>query len=122
MSSQRKMNIEALAKPLADATERVPPVHKSPFFVIFGGPRSVVAALGGGFASASIVKKLLLAMVACLIGGGVWAADELEMNLQNPPVPARPHTWWHWMNGNISREGITADLISNNLPLCRYIS
>jgi len=27
-----------------------------------------------------------------------------------PPASARPHTWWHWMNGNISREGITADL------------
>jgi len=34
----------------------------------------------------------------------------LEQGFQNPPVPARPHTWWHWMNGNISREGITADL------------
>ena len=27
-----------------------------------------------------------------------------------PPDSARPHTWWHWMNGNISRDGITADL------------
>ena len=44
---------EALAKPLADATERVPPVHKSQFLPIFGGPRSVVAGFGRGFASAS---------------------------------------------------------------------
>ena len=29
---------------------------------------------------------------------------------QTPPLAARPHTWWHWMNGNISHEGITADL------------
>ena len=24
--------------------------------------------------------------------------------------PAAPRTWWHWMNGNVSKEGITADL------------
>jgi len=34
----------------------------------------------------------------------------IEQGFQNPPVAARPQTWWHWMNGNISREGITADL------------
>jgi hypothetical protein len=34
----------------------------------------------------------------------------IEQGFQNPPLAARPHTWWHWMNGNISREGITADL------------
>ncbi len=28
----------------------------------------------------------------------------------NPPHSARPQTWWHWMNGNVSREGITLDL------------
>ena len=34
----------------------------------------------------------------------------IEQGFRNPPIAARPHTWWHWMNGNISREGITADL------------
>ena len=29
-------------------------------------------------------------MVACLLGGGVWAADELEMNFKNPPESAKP--------------------------------
>jgi hypothetical protein len=38
------------------------------------------------------------------------AADSLESGFQNPPPSARPQTWWHWMNGNITREGITADL------------
>lgn len=37
-------------------------------------------------------------------------ADELQSGFFNPPAQARPHTWWHWMNGNITREGITADL------------
>lgn len=30
----------------------------------------------------------------------------------NPPVEAGVHIWWHWMNGNITREGITRDLES----------
>ena len=29
---------------------------------------------------------------------------------KNPPNSAKPHTWWHWVNGNISKQGITKDL------------
>ncbi|GHV07761.1 hypothetical protein FACS1894160_0900 [Bacteroidia bacterium] len=36
--------------------------------------------------------------------------EELEKGFISPPASAKPHTWWHWMNGNISKEGITADL------------
>ena len=28
----------------------------------------------------------------------------------NPPQCAKPSTYWEWMNGNISKEGITKDL------------
>lgn len=41
------------------------------------------------------------------------AAEEsgaFEELFLKPPADARPHTWWHWMNGNISSEGITRDL------------
>ena len=37
-------------------------------------------------------------------------ADSLETGFLSPPESARPHTWWQWMNGNITKEGITADL------------
>src|ERR1041385_6065595 len=36
--------------------------------------------------------------------------DALASGFQSPPASARPHTWWHWMNGNVTKEGITADL------------
>src|SRR5690242_2219569 len=36
--------------------------------------------------------------------------DALHKNFQNPPSSARPRVWWHWMNGNISKEGIKLDL------------
>lgn len=51
-----------------------------------------------------------VAIVLMLAGVSVVASDTLEKGFINPPHSARPHTWWHWMNGNISREGITADL------------
>ena len=51
----------------------------------------------------------MTALVLCL-AVAVWAQNNLERNFQNPPASARPYTWWHWMNGNASKEGITADL------------
>ena len=38
------------------------------------------------------------------------SSDPLSTGFATPPASARPHTWWHWMNGNITKEGITADL------------
>jgi hypothetical protein len=52
-----------------------------------------------------------LAIIAAMLhlSPGTNAAT-LEDGFRSPPESAKPHTWWHWMNGNISREGITADL------------
>ena len=36
--------------------------------------------------------------------------DQLARGFDNPPNGARPRVWWHWMNGNISQEGIKLDL------------
>lgn len=56
-----------------------------------------------------------LALAAALLGLLSGAAAPAQTTplveaFRNPPPAARAHTWWHWMNGNISREGITADL------------
>ncbi len=37
-------------------------------------------------------------------------ADDLSDGFQNPPNSARPRVWWHWMNGNISEDGIAKDM------------
>jgi len=37
-------------------------------------------------------------------------SDKLAEGFESPPASAKPHTWWHWMNGNITKEGLTADL------------
>ncbi len=38
------------------------------------------------------------------------AEEALEAGFRRPPASARPFTWWHWMNGNITADGITRDL------------
>lgn len=38
------------------------------------------------------------------------AADSLETGFKTPPDSAKPHTWWHWLNGNVTKSGITKDL------------
>src|SRR6059058_4444840 len=61
----------------------------------------------------TFVRLVVVAVVAFgLIGcpAAALGADDLAKGFVNPPDSARPHTWWHWCNGNISKEGITADL------------
>ncbi|MBU6411171.1 MAG: hypothetical protein KGR98_12360, partial [Verrucomicrobia bacterium] len=38
------------------------------------------------------------------------AQADLAAGFRHPPESARPLTWWHWINGNITRRGIAADL------------
>jgi len=56
--------------------------------------------------------RLALALAFALTGLGRASAapDPLVARFKNPPASARPHTWWHWLNGNTSKQGITADL------------
>src|SRR3977135_136082 len=37
-------------------------------------------------------------------------SDLLLQRFRSPPQAAKPRVWWHWMNGNISKEGIRRDL------------
>ncbi len=38
------------------------------------------------------------------------AQNPLLQNFQTPPNAAKPRVWWHWMNGNITKDGIQKDL------------
>jgi hypothetical protein len=38
------------------------------------------------------------------------AAMSLEQGFRQPPDSAKPRAWWHWMSGNVTEQGITADL------------
>jgi hypothetical protein len=36
--------------------------------------------------------------------------QDLQQIFNNCPEQAKPWTWWHWMNGNVTKSGITNDL------------
>ena len=59
-------------------------------------------------------KKLIYAIMVLLLGVSTALAqnkpDPLKSGFENPPEGARPRVWWHWMNGNITKEGIKLDL------------
>jgi hypothetical protein len=54
---------------------------------------------------------LLLSIFLCA------ANAQIELNndeFRTPPESSKMHAWWHWMAGNINKEGITKDLESMN--------
>ncbi|MCF7731384.1 MAG: hypothetical protein K9N23_06845 [Akkermansiaceae bacterium] len=56
------------------------------------------------------MKKVCLLMLGLALTGGAAVADELEKGFATPPDAAKNQVWWHWLQGNVTREGITADL------------
>lgn len=42
--------------------------------------------------------------------GQAAPATSLEAGFQTPPNSARPRVWWHWMNGNVTKDGIAKDI------------
>ncbi|GAB3464840.1 hypothetical protein GCM10027321_29160 [Massilia terrae] len=57
----------------------------------------------------SFRRAALAAVIACLFAPA-FANDQLGAGFENPPQGARPRVWWHWLNGNITKEGIQKDL------------
>ena len=58
-------------------------------------------------------KNSLFLLFILLCSCNVQESDQgisLEAGFKNPPVESRPHVWWHWLDGHISKEGITNDI------------
>ncbi|GAA4945600.1 glycosyl hydrolase [Algibacter agarivorans] len=60
-------------------------------------------------------EKIIL--LFCLITLNVNAQSKKDLTVNNleqgflkPPNQAKARTWWHWISGNVSKKGITADL------------
>jgi hypothetical protein len=58
------------------------------------------------------IPSLTLLATMLATAGMVAAADDLTAAFQQPPDTAKPLTWWHWIDGNVTRDGITKDLES----------
>lgn len=65
-------------------------------------------------------RTLIALLALSLVGTGLAfpqmsssahpANASLKSGFQAPPESAKPRAWWHWMNGNVSRQGIKLDL------------
>jgi hypothetical protein len=56
-----------------------------------------------------LLSALALLSIAAIAQTGA-SNDTLFKNFQTPPNTAKPRVWWHWMNGNITKDGIQKDL------------
>ncbi len=65
--------------------------------------------MSGPFRTAAAAVSIL---TGCFAGsrGEAQEADHLAREFISPPDSARPWVYWFWMDGNLSREGMTADL------------
>ena len=58
------------------------------------------------------MKTLFFFLVAALLSLACFSQtnDSIYSNFITPPDAAKPRVWWHWMNGNITKDGIRKDL------------
>jgi len=55
--------------------------------------------------------RIFLPLFAAIwVTGLLHATESIDELFAQPPAGAHPHTWWHWNNGNVNKEGITLDL------------
>jgi hypothetical protein len=56
-----------------------------------------------------IATIFMLATTFCA-SSVAWGHMRLKQGFEFPPRVAHPRLWWHWMNGNVTRNGIHQDL------------
>lgn len=49
-------------------------------------------------------------MLSLLVMASLSSYAQDKTQFQTPPNSAKPRVWWHWMNGNVSKNGIQHDL------------
>jgi hypothetical protein len=56
------------------------------------------------------IRAAIAVVLAVVMGTASARTDPLLTGFEDPPMSARPRVWWHWMNGNVTKEGIAKDL------------
>lgn len=57
------------------------------------------------------MKRLFqLFALTLLLSSWACSSPEMEQNFQNPPEEVQTAVYWYWISGNISKEGVIADL------------
>jgi hypothetical protein len=61
------------------------------------------------------MKRTTILMLVLILFRLNFAVGQVTLDsseFKTPPASVKVHTWWHWISGNITREGITKDLES----------
>src|SRR5664279_3548772 len=63
----------------------------------------------------NIVEYSLKIAIGCFLFITLTFSTQAQKQLnstdfKNPPSGVKVHTWWHWLDGNITKDGITKDL------------
>ena len=61
-------------------------------------------------ASWRLATAILSFLVMGIAGSALAADDPLVTGFRDPPNSARPRVWWHWLDGNVTKDGITLDV------------
>ncbi len=63
------------------------------------------------------MKKIIIVLFVLILINSHFTTGQNALNpgyFKSPPQSAKVHTWWHWISGNITKDGITKDLESMN--------
>jgi len=52
----------------------------------------------------------MIILVITLLLATFAVADDLEAGFRDPPETTKPYCYWYWLNGDVTKEGITKDL------------
>jgi len=58
-----------------------------------------------------IAPAIFLSLPAFSQSRQATSTGNLYKEFQNPSNAARPRVWWHWINGNVTKDGIRKDLL-----------
>ena len=57
-----------------------------------------------------MITQILLTLLAALTLSAQDGGDKLIKEFKEPSKAARPYVWWHWMDGEVTLDGIRKDL------------
>ncbi|MFS6554693.1 glycosyl hydrolase, partial [Parabacteroides distasonis] len=56
------------------------------------------------------MRKIIISAAVLALSATTVSADNWDQRFRNPDKAAKPWTFWYWMFGNVSDEGIRLDL------------
>ena len=56
------------------------------------------------------MKRMISSLAVFLSVVAALPAQTLDEQFMTPPKEARPLVWWHWMDANVSLDGIRKDI------------